>query len=77
MTIDKSFDVFALANEVSRESRNGTLTQDLLSNGHTLYGMNPEFPDLLEQVTPDKRVSLGQFKFGQFHPQVCLLHEVR
>ena len=77
MTKDKNLDVFALANEVSRESKNGTLTQDLLSNGHTLFCINPEFPNLLEQVTPDKRVSLGQFKHGQFHPQVCLLHEVR
>lgn len=74
MTKSYILDAVALANEVNRESESGNLTNELLANGHVLYGINPEFPSFLEQVDPDGLISLGQFKQGLFQPQFCLLY---
>jgi hypothetical protein len=73
MKTNDILDVLALANEVNNDSATGVLTEELLKDGQVLFGINPEFPKLLEQIAPDRRVSLGQFTQGQFHPQFCML----
>ncbi|MCH8492855.1 MAG: hypothetical protein LAT53_06450 [Idiomarina sp.] len=66
-------DVLALAEEVKRDCESGALYQDLLSQGQTLYGKNPTYPDHIERITPDGKRTLGYWHHGQFVEDFCLL----
>jgi hypothetical protein len=66
-------DVLALADEVERDSQSGKLNRELLSQGQTLYGKNPAYPEYLERITPDGRRTLGHLNNGEFEAEVSLL----
>lgn len=66
-------DVMALSEEVERDSQSGHLSRELLAQGQTLYGKNPEYPDYLERITPDGKKSLGQWRNGEFVEIISLL----
>lgn len=62
-----------LSEEVERDSQSGKLSDELLAQGQTLYGKNPQFPDYLERITPDGKKSVGQWRNGEFIEELCLL----
>jgi hypothetical protein len=66
-------DVIAVSEDVDRDSLSGNLTQQLLAEGHTLYGKNPSYPGYLERTTPDGRISLGKWRNGQFEAEISVL----
>lgn len=51
-------DVFKLSEEVGLDSKSGALAKELLAKGETLYGVNPYFPNLIERISPDGKISL-------------------
>ncbi|KXI29589.1 hypothetical protein [Paraglaciecola hydrolytica] len=67
------FDVLALAEEVERDYKSGNLNRELLAQGQTLYGKNPQYPDYLERITPDGKRSLGHWRNGKFVETMSLL----
>ncbi len=67
-------DVLALSEEVERDSQSGALSQELLSQGQTLYGTSPLYPDFLIRTTPNGRKSLGHWYNGEFIEEVCVLY---
>jgi|TARA_R110001606_G_scaffold399177_1_gene581325 hypothetical protein len=66
-------DVLALSEEVEHDSKSGKLSRKLLTQGQTLYGKNPDYPDYLERKTPDGKVSLGKWHKGEFDEIISLL----
>lgn len=64
----------ALSEEVERDSQSGTLSQELLSQGQTLYGTSPVYPDFLIRTTPNGQKSVGRWQNGEFIEKVCLLY---
>ncbi|QHJ09965.1 hypothetical protein FX988_00174 [Paraglaciecola mesophila] len=66
-------DVFALSKKVEHDSKSGKLSRELLAQGQTLYGKNPDYPDYLERKTPDGKVSLGKWNKGAFDEIISLL----
>ncbi|GAA6184636.1 hypothetical protein [Aliiglaciecola sp. NS0011-25] len=71
----KSLDVMALSEEVERDSESGKLSKQLLAEGQTLYGKNPDYPEYLERITPDGRRTLGQWRDGEFDAGFSLLYK--
>ena len=69
----KTLDVIALSEEIERDSQSGKLTMQLLAEGQTLYGKNPDYPEFLERITPDGRRTLGQWRDGEFVTEASLL----
>jgi hypothetical protein len=66
-------DILKLGDEVESDSQSGELSRELLSQGQTLYGKNPAFPEYLERITPDGKKSLGQWRNGKFVETISLL----
>lgn len=66
-------DVLALSEEVERDSQSGALSQELLSQGQTLYGTSPLYPDSIIRMLPDGQKSVGCWLNGEFIEKVCLL----
>ena len=66
-------DVLALSEVVEHESRSGKLSRELLAQGQTLYGQNPDYPDYLERITPDGKKFLGYWRNGVFEQVISLL----
>lgn len=73
MLVTKNLDVLALSEEVERDNQSGKLSRELLAQGQTLYGKEPDFPDHLVRTTPDGKKSLGHLKDGEFAEECCLL----
>ncbi|MBU2877080.1 hypothetical protein [Aliiglaciecola lipolytica] len=73
--IHKVLDVMALSEEVARDSQSGKLSKQLLAEGQTLYGINPDYPEYLERITPDGRRTLGQWRDGEFDAGFILLYK--
>jgi hypothetical protein len=63
-------DVLELSKEVAQDSKSGALSEELLLNGETLYGVNTGFPDFIERKTPDGSVDLGFWINGEFVAKV-------
>ena len=59
-------DVLALSEEVERESNSGVLSKKLLSQGNTLYGIDPQYPDCIIRTTPDGTKAAGNWLNGKF-----------
>ena len=55
-------DVLALSKAVDRESNSGVLSKVLLSQGNTLYGTDPQYPDCIIRISPDGENALGHLK---------------
>jgi hypothetical protein len=66
-------DILKLGDEVESDSQSGELSRELLSQGQTLYGKNPAFPEYLERITPDGRRMLGHLNNGEFEAVMSLL----
>jgi hypothetical protein len=62
----KMFDPLQLATEVAETCQSSELTRKLLSEGNTLYGINPDYPNFIERICPDGQISIGQWLGGQF-----------
>ncbi|NMH61005.1 hypothetical protein [Alteromonas ponticola] len=75
MKNDDVLDVLALARKVKRVSEGGALPTEWLREEQILYGMNHDFPNDLQRITPDYRISIGKFKESQFHSLFSLLHK--
>ncbi|MFT6993210.1 MAG: hypothetical protein ACJASL_005212 [Paraglaciecola sp.] len=59
--------------EYLTKSTSLTLSIELLSQGQTLYGKNPAFPEYLERITPDGRRMLCHLNNGEFEAVMSLL----
>lgn len=59
-------DVLALSEEVDRDSKSGALSKKMLSQGNTLYGIDPRHPDRITRITPDGECALGYWKNSMF-----------
>lgn len=59
-------DVFKLSEKVELDSESGALAKELLAKGETLYGVNPCFPNLIERISPDGKISLVCWEKGRF-----------
>jgi hypothetical protein len=66
-------DVLALSEVVEHDSKSGKLSRELLAQGQTFYGVNPDYPSYLERKTPDGKVSLGKWHKGEFDEIISLL----
>lgn len=66
-------EVLALSEEVERDSQSGKLSHELLSYGQTLYGINLDYPNYLERITPDGKKSPGHWNNGKFQQIISLL----
>lgn len=69
-------DIMALAREVELDSQSGKLSQDLLSQGNTLYGKNPTYPEYIERITPNGYRSLGHLINGKFEAEISLISDI-
>ena len=59
-------DVLALSEEVDLDSKSGSLSKALLSDGNTLYGADPQYPACIMRTTPDGNKTLGYWSNGKF-----------
>lgn len=59
-------DVLALSEEVDRDSKSGVLNRKLLSQGNTLYGTDPQYPDCIIRATPNGMKAVGHWFNGKF-----------
>jgi len=59
-------DVLALSEEVERDSNSGVLSKKLLSQGNTLYGIDPRYPGCIIRTTPDGIRATGHWRNGKF-----------
>lgn len=66
-------DILLLAEEIESDSKSGNLSKKLLAEGSTLYGKTAKYPNYLQCLTPNGRVTLGYFKNGEFEAIICLL----
>lgn len=59
-------DVLALSEEVSCDNQSGKVSHQLSSQGQTLYGIDPDYPEFISRITPDGKKSLGHWRGGEF-----------
>lgn len=52
-------DVLALSKEVQRDCKSGNLSRELLAQGQTLCGRNPQYPNYLERFMPNEKSHLA------------------
>ena len=69
-------DVLALSEMVERDSQSGDLHRQLLAQGITLYGIDPQAPDYLSRITPDGVTSIGYWHDGKFVAIYCLMPNI-
>ena len=69
----QNLDVLALSEQVEQDSKSGHLSHELLAAGQTLYGKNPNYPELLEQITPEGKKSIGHWRDGEFIEETSLV----
>mgnify|MGYP006159099573 CR=1 FL=1 len=69
-------DVLALSEMVEHDSHSGDLRRQLLAQGNTLYGIDPQTPDYLSQITPDGVTSIGYWHDGKFVAIYCLMPNI-
>lgn len=73
----KPFDPIALAKQVNCDVGSDNLTMDFLKSNQTVYDLHPDYPNMIRQITPDRRVTFGKIVDGKFQAIFCALEKFK